>query len=460
MHYAIIDLETTGLNPSLERITEVAILVHDGQRVVNRFISLVNPEKRIPYHIREMTGITDAMVANAPRFCEIAREIIEITEGCIFVAHNAPFDHGFIRAEYARLGYHYDRKTLCTRRLSRKLFPNLKSYSLGNLCQHFHIRIESRHRAFGDAEATVQLFEQLLQRSPSPESLPLKGVPSHVAPEKIKAIPQQTGVYYLHNSDGDVLYVGKSINLRDRVMTHLSNDRSKRGAEMREQIHDITWEVCGSELIALLLEAEEVKKHMPRFNRLLRRKMLQWGLYLSAAPNGYLNLVIKKNEGTAEAPLTTFPSKKGGTEFLFQLVEDHSLCQKLCGLYKTRSGCFHQQIGKCRGACTGEEDPDAYNARVQQAIAPYTFVHHSFIIIDEGRSSDEKSVVMVEDNRYCGYGFLRSDEAVYDPEHLKNFISIKPDHRDAQQIIRTYMKQQKPERVIRIEAPQHTSTEG
>jgi len=451
MLYAIIDIETTGLNPSWERITEVAILIHDGQKVTNRFISLVNPEKKIPFRIREMTGITDNMVAVAPRFCEIARKIIEITEGCIFVAHNAPFDFGFIKAEYARLGYQYSRQTLCTRRLSQKLMPGLGSYSLSNLCKNLNINIQNRHRAFGDAEATVKLFEQLLSISTAPETIPLKGIRTNVPRETLETLPDQSGVYYLHNQEGDIIYIGKSINIHDRVMTHLANSISKRGAEMREQIHDITWEICGSELIALLLESEEVKKHMPRFNRLLRRKMLQWGLYLSDSPDGYLHLEIRKNDG-GEAPLTTFSSKKGGTEFLFQLVEEHVLCQKLCGLYKTRTGCFHLQINKCLGACTGDEPPDEYNKRVRQAIAPYTFVHESFILIDKGRSPDEKSVVLVENNRYCGYGYLPTDEAVYDPKHLKLFITSKPDHRDAQQVIRTYMKQQKPERVIRIEA--------
>lgn len=449
MNYAIIDIETTGLSPQYERITEVAIMIHDGSQVTDRFISLINPEKKIPFRIREMTGISDAMVAEAPRFCEVARRIVEITEGCVFVAHNAKFDYSFIRAEFARLGYQYERQTLCTRQLSQKLMPGLRSYSLGNLCNQLDIKIQHRHRAFGDAEATTQLFDHLLTFMPSPETLPLRGIRSNVHHEVLAKLPPHPGVYYLHNEVGDIIYIGKSINIRDRVLTHLSGSVSKRAAEMRDQVYDVTYELCGSELLALLLEAQEVKNHLPRFNRLLRRKMLQWGLCLSYSPIGYALLEIRKN--TPETtPLTTFASKKAATEFLFFIIEKYTLCQKLCGLYKTKGACFHHQIRQCNGACSGDEPPEIYNARVSEAIEPYTFIHDSFIIIDKGRHPDEKSVVLVENRSYCGYGYLDTREAILDPTHLKTFIKPAPDHRDARQIIRTYMKQGKPERIIRI----------
>lgn len=450
MKYAIIDIETTGLNPKRDRITEVAILVHDGLNVTDEFISLVNPEVRIPYRIRELTGINDTMVSMAPRFCEIARQILEITENCIFIAHNVQFDYNFIREEFARLGYRYTRQMLCTKRLSQKLIPMQRSYSLGNLCKALDIRIEHRHRAFGDARATVKLFELLLSIENNPESISMRGISSHIPAEKIAALPGETGVYYLYNEEGSIIYIGKSINIKERVLSHLANHSTKRAAEMRDQVYDVGYELCGSELIALLKESEEVKEHIPRFNRLLRRKMLQWGLYLSQSEKGYLQLAVKRNTGE-ETPLTAFPSKKAGSEFLFMLTEKFNLCQKLTGLYKTKGACFQQQIGQCYGACIGEEPPAEYNMRVNEAIEPYCFIHDSFVLLDKGRDHNEKSVVLVENRRYCGYGFIPADEAVLDPGHLKMFINSKPDHRDAKQIIRTYMNQGKPERVIRIQ---------
>lgn len=451
MKYAIIDLETTGLNPKRERITEVAILIHNGEQVTEEFISLVNPEIRIPYRIRELTGISDSMVAMAPRFCEIAREILEITQDSVFVAHNAHFDYNFMREEFLRLGYVYERQMLCTKRLSQKLMPDIKGYSLGNLCKVLDIKIEHRHRAFGDARATIKLFEHLLALEHEPENLSLRGIRSHIPAEKLKALPEATGVYYLYNEEGSLIYIGKSKNIRDRVLSHLSNEATKRASEMRDQVYDVGYELCGSEMVALLLESEEVKKHLPRFNRMLRRITLQWGLYCSMAPEGYAILEIKRNDGS-EAPLTSFTSKKQAGEFLSNLVDQYNLCQKYCGSPKTRGGCFHSQIGLCKGACTGDEPQESYNARVKEAIEPWSFLHDSFVLLDAGRHHDEKSVVMVENKRYCGYGYLPADEAILDPQHLKQFIQPKADHRDAQQIIRSYMKQGKPERVIRIES--------
>jgi len=452
MKYAIIDIETTGLNPGRDRITEVAILIHDGQQVIDELITLVNPEVRIPYRIRELTGITDALVENAPRFCEVARNILDITNDCIFVAHNAPFDYGFIRAEYARLGYTYTRQTLCTRKLSKKLLPDLGGYSLGNLCKILGITNDSRHRAWGDARATVRLFDHLLTLEKAPESLPMRGIVTHIPRATLDSLPEAPGIYFLYNQEGTLIYIGKSISIRDRVLSHLSGASSKRGSEMKEQIFDVGYELCGSELISLLRESEEVKHHMPRFNRQLRRKTLQWGICLQYDTEGYANLSVRRNDGS-DQPLTTFPSKKSAVEFLFNLIERFTLCQKLCGLYKTSGNCFRYGISQCRGACTGEEAPEEYNARVTGAIEPYTFIHDSFVVIDRGRDAGEKSVVLVENRRYCGYGYLQASEAILDPNHLRSFINPRPDHRDAQQIIRTFMKQGKPERVIRIESP-------
>jgi DNA polymerase III subunit epsilon len=450
MKYAIIDIETTGLNPKRDRITEVAILVHDGEKVTREFISLVNPEMRIPYRIRELTGISDSMVAMAPRFCEIAKEIVKVTEECVFVAHNVNFDYGFIREEFLRLGYNYERNLLCTKKLSRKLMPDIKGFSLGNLCKILDIRIEHRHRAFGDARATVKLFEQLLMLEQHPESMSVRGIRSHVPDATLRKLPEKPGVYYLRNEEGSIIYIGKSISIRDRVLSHLSSEATKKASEMRDQVYDVDYELCGSELVALLLESEEVKKHTPRFNRQLRRTILQWGLYRDFDKSGYITLEIRRNN-SVEAPLTSFTSKKSATEFLGNLADRFDLCRKLCCLYKTRGACFHHQIGQCRGACTGLEPVEEYNLRVKEAIEPYTFLHDSFVVLDSGRNKDEKSVVMVENRRYCGFGYVPVHEAILDPRHLRQFVKPKTDHRDAQQIIKSYLKQGKGERVIRIE---------
>ncbi|MDT8309714.1 MAG: exonuclease domain-containing protein, partial [Bacteroidales bacterium] len=247
MKYAIVDIETTGLNYRSDRITEIAILVHNGKEIIHEFISLVNPEKRIPYRIRELTGISDSMVEMAPRFCEIARDIVEITDDCIFVAHNASFDYHFIRQEFKNLGYNYERKTICTKKLSRKLLPDIKKYGLGHLCKELEITVNHRHRAFGDANATVLLFEHLLTLEKEPENISLREIASNIPKEKLQALPEEAGIYYLYNDKQKIIYIGKSTNIRARIFQHMSNNQTKRAIEMRDQSYDVSYELTGSE---------------------------------------------------------------------------------------------------------------------------------------------------------------------------------------------------------------------
>jgi DNA polymerase-3 subunit epsilon len=284
--YAIIDIETTGGNPRTDKITEIAVLVHDGKKVVNEFSTLINPECKIPYYISQITGITNEMVSNAPRFYEVARQLVEITEHAVFVAHNVAFDYGFVRQEFKRLGYDFSREQLCTVRLSRKIIPGHRSYSLGNLCDVLNIQITGRHRAMGDAEATVKLFDILLQSESiaqtsfivNPSSLP-RDLHPNLDPSIFKKLPEEPGVYYFYNSKLELVYIGKSKNIRNRVLSHFSNNFSNKAIKMRAQVADISYEVTGNELIALLRESHEIKKFKPLYNRAQRRSLFRYGLF-------------------------------------------------------------------------------------------------------------------------------------------------------------------------------------
>ncbi len=283
--YAIIDIETTGGSSRLEKITEIAVYLHDGEKITDEFVSLVNPEKNIPYFITSLTGISNEMVENAPRFYEIAKQIVELTEGRTFVAHNARFDYSFIRQEFKALGFNFRRNTLDTVVLCRKLLPGHSSYSLGNICRDLNIVIEGRHRAAGDALATVKLFEILLKKDAEINGnngrLTRNTKTSKLNPNldigKLDHIPEEPGVYYFFNEKSDLIYIGKSRNLLQRISTHLSNNTTNRAMEMRDLIADIEWETTGSELIALLKESFEIKKNKPLYNRAQRRTGFQWG---------------------------------------------------------------------------------------------------------------------------------------------------------------------------------------
>ncbi len=350
--YAIIDIETTGGSSRIEKITEIAIYQHDGTRVTGEFVSLVNPERNIPYFITSLTGITNEMVEEAPRFYEIAKTIVELTEGRTFVAHNARFDYSFIREEFKSLGFNFKRNVFDTVALSRKLFPGHRSYSLGNICHDLNISINGRHRAAGDALATVRLFELLMGKDceiNGSKSVLLKNTRvSKLHPgldiSKIDDIPEEPGIYYFYNEKRDLIYIGKSRNLQQRISTHLSNNTTNRAMEMRDLIADISWEVTGSELIALLKESSEIKENKPVFNRAQRRTGFNWGIFSFVDENDYINYRYG-NLDNDESPVSVFSSKEKARAKLNSIVERYSLCQKLSGLYET-DGCLFPSSGR------------------------------------------------------------------------------------------------------------------
>lgn len=453
------DIETTGGSPKTEKITEIAIYHFNGDKVTDEFISLVNPEKNIPYYITTLTGISNEMVENAPKFYEIAKEIVNFTEGKILVAHNASFDYKFIKSEFKSLGYEFTRENMCTLRLSRKLLPGHRSYSLGNLCQDLNIAIKGRHRAAGDALATVKLLDLLLKRSgetgqqdmlQASISKTLKNLHPNLNKDNIDALPEQTGVYYFFNDQRQVIYIGKSNNIRKRVMSHLSNNSSRRAIEMKESIAGVNFELTGSELVALLTESSEIKKHGPRYNRAQKRKTLHYGLYSQKDEKGYFQLEIDRTANKInQAPETCFQNKTEAKSILTKMIERHWLCQKLCGMYDTDGACFHYEIRQCNGACIGKESPDIYNKRVMKALSVFYHKHKNLLIIDRGREENERSVIQLENGKYVGFGFLNTEESYLQLEDIVNCIKIYEDNRDIQQIIRTYLNKHDVEKLIR-----------
>ena len=449
--YAILDIETTGLSPKREKITEIAIYIHDGEKIVDEFATLLNPEVDIPYRITQLTGINNKMVNDAPKFYEVARRIVEMTEDAIIVGHNVSFDYNFIRKEFREFGYDFQRKKLCTVQLSRKLLPGRRSYSLGKLCNELGIKVIDRHRAAGDAMATVKLYEILQKVETNIRDLSLQGLNSNINPKVIKKLPNEPGVYYFYDAAGKLIYVGKSIHIHDRVMSHLTNNRSKKAVEMRNRIADIGFEKTGNELVALLLESDEIKKHQPHFNRAQRRKIYQYALFMEQDKAGYLRLKIDKNNRD-ELPLTTYKSLMSAKSSLFTLVETFGLCQKLCGLFDTKGSCFQYKLKACKGACIGEEHPEEYNKRVLQATEPYRFDLKTFLVIDEGRTATEKTVVRVEHGKYLGFGFIDfSLNENLNLDDLKACVKTYADNRDVQQIIRGHLKRHKALEIIPYE---------
>lgn len=452
--YAIVDIETTGGSPRTERITEIAIYIFDGKNIIDEYCSLVNPERNIPYYITGLTGITNEMVAGAPRFYEIAKDIVEITTGKIFVAHNAKFDYSFIRQEFKSLGYIYKRNILDTVNLSRRLIPGHKSYSLGNLCKELGIEINGRHRASGDALATVKLFELLLQ---SEKSSDYKGITennklSRLNPAldtgKLENLPEEPGVYYFYNNNKQLIYIGKSKNIHQRVMSHLSNNSSKKAMQMCNDIADLDFELTGNELIALLKESEEIKQNKPLYNRAQRRSSFTWGIFTSRNRNSFICFEINNTNSNPGQPLAVFTSKEQARNRLITLIGKYELCQQLCGLYKSNNGCFHSQVGICRGACTGLENAASYNLRAQKALNEFVFSHDNFFIIDEGRHTEERTAVKIVKGKYAGYGFFDINEMGFGLQALHDSIKPADNNRDVQVILKSFLRSNKTCRLI------------
>jgi DNA polymerase-3 subunit epsilon len=457
--YAIVDIETTGGYAENHRITEIAIYHHDGMRITDSFRTLINPERNIPYYITGLTGISSDMVMTAPCFKEVAEDIYKRLEGKIFVAHNAHFDYSFLKKELEEVGINWNSKKLCTVRLSRKIIPGLRSYSLGSLSESLGIEIVGRHRAGGDAEATVKIFDQLLRRDLDQYILKaLKKnsgetiLPPNLPKEEFDQLPSLAGVYYFHNAHGDVIYVGKAINIKKRIAGHFTGDaREWSRSRIRNEIHHISYELTGNELIALILESQEIRRLWPKYNQAQKFRVEEWGIFEYEDRNGYrrfsVNVVARGSR-----PLKRFNSKGSAWNFLWEKVRAFDLCPKLSGLQLAKGLCFEYQTGKCHGACMGTECATAYNDRVARTIESFYMQGGSVAIIGRGRNIEEQSLVLVERGTYVGYGFFEKHNTISDFESAKLFVKRSPETPTVQSLINGYVTNPRGGQIVVFDA--------
>ncbi|CAH0335619.1 3'-5' exonuclease DinG [Flavobacterium sp. CECT 9288] len=452
--YAILDIETTGGQFNEEGITEIAIYKFDGHEIVDQFISLVNPEIPIQPFVVKLTGINNAMLTSAPKFFEVAKRIIEITEGCVIVAHNASFDYRILRTEFRRLGYDFEAKTLCTVALSQKLLPEQPSHSLGKLVRALGIPMADRHRASGDALATVKLFKILLEKDLEKEIVKdfIKlEVQKGIAPKLldiVSSLPSKTGVYYIHNEKGNLIYIGKSRNIKKRINQHFTGTTNKC-KKIQAEVYTVTYDETGSELIALLKESEEIKVNKPIYNRAQRKSIFQLALYAEKDEKGYLNLKLQKADGRKKE-ITSFTSIQEGKNALFRITSHYNLCQKLTGLYASKTNCFQYTIKECDGACVGEVSPEEYNSRVQAFIDKNSFDNQNMILIDKGRTISERSAVLIENGIYKGYAFYDLNYQITNVEILRNIIIPMQNNRDVKNIIQGHIRKNKTFKIVHL----------
>ncbi len=424
--YAIVDIETTGGHPTQNRITELSIYVHDGVQVVSHFETLVNPEIPIPPYIQAFTGITNDMVATAPTFNQIAPKVHAILKDNIFIAHNVNFDHSFIKNQLVEAGLDLNVKKLCTVRLSRKIVPGHRSYSLGNICAALGIHLQNRHRAGGDALATVKLFEHLLINDSEhhiDDSLKRgskeQQLPPNVSKADFEKLPKAPGVYYFVNENGLAVYIGKAKNIRSRVASHFSgNLKSKQKQNFMRDIHGFSFAPTGNELLAILLESHEIRRLWPNENRSQKRISQVYGLYDYRDQNNKIRFGVDRVRKELK-PLVTFGSHAAALQYLNSMIDVYGLCPKLCNSQTNAGPCISVKNEICDGYCLVQENVIAYNNKAQAFFDQLLADKKTYYIVGKGRSYKEQSVVIYEPGSFVGYTFVSNKEQI-DFDHVKD----------------------------------------
>lgn len=432
---SFVDIETTGGRSRFDRIIEIGIIKIENDTIIETYSSLVNPATHIPPEITRLTGITDAQVTNAPYFREIAPEIIRLLDDTVFVAHNVRFDYGFLKTEFKRLNQTFSSKHFCTVRLSRALFPHLPRHNLDSIIERMHIPCINRHRALDDAQVLVnfytkvkadfseEIFTKAMQTVLKKPYLPVK-----LTEDMLESLPEQPGVYIFYGQEGIPLYIGKSINIKERVLSHFSGDiHSPLEMKIAQQVESIETIITTGELGALFLESQLIKTRLPLFNRMLRRKQELVALRRIQDQNGYESAVLETLSTppvhTLDSFLGFFRSRKQAKDHLSTLIKEYSLCEKLLGLEKTTGNCFNYRLDKCKGACTQKEIPLAYNMRFIQAFSATRIKSWPFpgqIIIEEYNEHLETTEYFLVD-KWCLLGTVTTDTQGSKKETLHDY---------------------------------------
>ncbi|MBP7832756.1 MAG: GIY-YIG nuclease family protein [Candidatus Levybacteria bacterium] len=420
--FCFVDIETTGGNPLRNRIIEIGIIRVENFKVVAEYKSLINPHSSLDPFIQNLTGISASDLERAPSFSSIKKDILELLVDSVFVAHNVRFDYGFVRSEFKREDISFSLKQLCTVKLARYLFPGFSHYNLDSIISNFEIPCESRHRAFDDAKVLWEFMQVARDRLGEEQvargilhGLKRPTLPVQISVDTIDNLSESPGVYVFKNKEGAVLYVGKSINIRDRVLSHFSNDfASSTDMMLSQEAADIESIETSGELGALLLESSLIKSMQPIYNRMLRyaRKLLI--MKRNTSKSEYLGVTLQEVERIEledlDQVIGVFRSRKEALDYLYKLSAESFLCPKLLGIEKSTKSCFAFQLGKCKGACVQKELPIVYNLRFEQAfykkkIRPWKF--NGPVIVKDG---DEGFVV----DKWCILGKVDHNKSLSD----------------------------------------------
>lgn len=403
---AIIDTETTGMRPGFARVMDIGIIRIEKGEVIERFQTFVNPNMPVPEFISSFTGIFDEHVAAAPQFDEVALEVERLLKGAVFVAHNASFDYGFIKAEFARIGMEFEAQTICSVQLSRALFPKERSHSLDAIIERHGIVCGARHRALPDAEAVLQFFQDIekkvdAKRLRTAVDLVAKGMTSGVGREDFSKLPDTAGVYFFYGPEHELLYIGKSKKVRTRAKSHFNPSAIGGASKYSDDITSIESVATSGELSALLLESTLIKNQSPIHNRMLRRRKILLVAKRNRDEAGYDHVVLEKTGDILpkDDVLSVFRTQGQAKDVLHSLAKEFRLCEKMLGIDRSKSECFAHQLGNCDGACVGTLAPNDHNLRISEAFKKRRIKSWPFagpIIITEIADADRGTVFFVD----------------------------------------------------------------
>lgn len=449
--YAVLDIEATGGKVGEESIIDIAIYRYDGNEVVDQFISLVNPMRKIDPFVQKLTNITDKMVLTAPKFHEVAKRIIEITDGCVLVGHNVKFDYRMLHQEYLKLGYHYEKEWIDTVEFSKKIIPNLESYSLGKLTANLGIPITDRHRASGDARATLKLFQILRDKDTEKIIQKRKGLGTEKKVKEkylklLEDLPTKTGVFYFYNRHDEIIFIGRSSNIAFKVNQYFSA-KNFESSKIKRFTKYITHEVTGSELLAAIKEYNELQLNQPQLNN-NSAKVNAFGIYFIPSKRSYHRLEIGKTR--KYSPVLLFSKRELAVEALRKITEEYALCPKLNGLQETKTACFSHEMGECKGACVKAEKPATYNERVNEFIKRTEFPFETFVISDKGRKVGEQAFFYIENGVFKGYGYYELHHQIKTKERIQRIITPIENSANIELLIKKFLYLNKQENIYEV----------
>ncbi|NNE77954.1 MAG: GIY-YIG nuclease family protein, partial [Pricia sp.] len=416
--FALVDVTTSGKGIRNNRIIEIGIIRFENDAIVDKLVSLINPDQSIPEYVTASTGIDNEMIYNAPLFADLADRIDEITRNAVFVAHGASFAYHVLSAEFRDLDHEFTRPKLCSNKLAKKLMPRMFSYRLEHLCGVLGIPLSPEHRSESSIEANATLFQRLLALDEGLHTIEEELKPkknevsprSHIESRVFSSLPTGPGVYKFQDEEGETIYIGKAKNIKKRVLSHFRS-RSEKESLLCRETFSIDFEITGSELIALLLEADLIRKHLPKRNTVQKKSHRIFHIQSYTNKQGILQLTIE-DLPSLYVPSEFFFTKGAAKKKLESLCKEFDLCPKYTGLQRKKGRCKHVLFPDCRGVCCGEESSNQYNLRARMALAKLKTNTDTYVIQNRGRITGEHSFVLVLDGIYQGFGYFDGSQQI------------------------------------------------